>query len=151
MIAFEKSVGAVIFRRENNKIYYLLLKYRNGHWDFPKGHVENDEVEEETMAREVKEETGINDLKIIPGFSEKIRFFYRAKGNERERRKAENRKTMITKRVIFYLAETFQKEIKLSIEQTDYIWLEFDKALDKITYEKPKKVLKKANKFLEKS
>jgi 8-oxo-dGTP pyrophosphatase MutT (NUDIX family) len=151
MIAFEKSVGAVVFRKENNKIYYLLLKYRNGHWDFPKGHVENGETEEETMRREVKEETGIDNLKIIFGFSEKIRYFYKAEGEEYKRRKAEGKKTLITKKVLFYLAETFQKEVKLSIEQTDFVWLEFNRALENVTYKSPKKVLEKANKFLEKS
>lgn len=160
MIAFEKSVGAVIFRKDpvkpkgngagDNKIYYLLLKYRNGHWDFPKGHIEKGETEEETMRREVEEETGINDLKIISGFLGKFRYFYRAIGDEKARREAEGRKTLITKKVIFYLVETLQKEVVLSVEQTDFVWLEFGEALDKITYKKPKKMLKKAKRFFDK-
>jgi bis(5'-nucleosidyl)-tetraphosphatase len=74
MIAFEKSAGAVVFRKTDKGIKYLLLKYRNGHWDFPKGHIENGETEEETMRREVREETGIDDLKIVPGFIENFRY-----------------------------------------------------------------------------
>jgi bis(5'-nucleosidyl)-tetraphosphatase len=150
MIAFEKSVGAVIFRKEDDKIYYLLLKYRNGHWDFPKGHVENNETEKETMRREVREETGIDDLKTVPGFSSKIRFFYKAKGDEYRERRIEGRKTLITKKVVFYLAETLQKEVKLSEEQTDFSWLRYDEALNKVTYGGPKSVLEKAKTFLEK-
>ena len=144
MIAFEKSVGAVVFRKEDDKIFYLLLKYRNGHWDFPKGHIEKGETDEETMRREIEEEAGVNDLKIISGFCENFRYFYLAKGEEYKERKAKNAGTLITKKVKFYLAETFQKEVKLSIEQTDYAWLEFKEALEKITFEKPKKLLKKA-------
>jgi bis(5'-nucleosidyl)-tetraphosphatase len=150
MIAFEKSVGAVVFRKEGDKIYYLLLKYRNGHWDFPKGHIESGETEEETMRRETREETGIDDLKIIPEFSEKFRYFYIARGNEYKERKAKGAGILIAKKVIFYLAETSQKEVNLSIEQVNYIWLEFGEALKKVTYNSPKRVLKKANKFLEK-
>ena len=149
MISFEKSAGAVVFRRDGDKIFYLLLKYRNGHWDFPKGHIENGETEEETMRREVKEETGIDDPKVIPQFLFKYRYFYKAEGEEYERRKESGNKTLIIKKVIFYLTETLKKEIKLSEEQTDFVWLEFNDALEKITYNKPKKLLKKANKFLE--
>lgn len=39
----EKSAGAVIFRRKNNKIYYLLLRHRLGHWSFPRGHIKKGE------------------------------------------------------------------------------------------------------------
>lgn len=39
----EKSAGAVIFRKEEGKIYYLLLHYQARHWDFPKGHLEKGE------------------------------------------------------------------------------------------------------------
>ena len=53
----ERSAGAIIFREEKRKIYYLLLHYESGHWDFPKGHVEKEEKEKETVKREIREET----------------------------------------------------------------------------------------------
>ena len=102
MIAFEKSVGGVIFRRNGENIMYLLLKYRSGHWDFPKGHVEADESEEETLRREVVEETGLSDLLIVPEFRAKKRYFYRAKHDERIERKKAGRFINIFKKVIFY-------------------------------------------------
>lgn len=40
----EHSAGAVIFRREGNKILFLLLKSAMGHWEFPKGLVEKNEL-----------------------------------------------------------------------------------------------------------
>jgi 8-oxo-dGTP pyrophosphatase MutT (NUDIX family) len=64
-IAFEKSVGAVVFRITNGRREYLLMKYRNGHWEFPRGKVEDIETELDTMRREIEEETGISVLKII--------------------------------------------------------------------------------------
>src|ERR1035437_5062515 len=73
----EKSAGAIIYRRENNNIYYLLLHYPSGHWEFPKGHIEGKESEEETLRREVLEETGIEDIRILLGFKKYIKYFFR--------------------------------------------------------------------------
>ena len=73
----EKSAGAIIFRKENNETYYLLLRYRSGHWEFPRGHIEAGETEEQAARREIKEETGIKDLKIIPGFKECTKFLFK--------------------------------------------------------------------------
>jgi bis(5'-nucleosidyl)-tetraphosphatase len=153
LIAFEKSVGAVVFRKEDDKIYYLLLNYgelKNGnyHWSFAKGHVEEGEIEEETMRREVSEETGINDLKIIGGFRESNRYFYHARGKERQERKQSGRKTFIIKSVIYFLAETKTKEIKISEEHIGFVWLAYKEAMEKITFKNSKKILENANRFL---
>jgi len=133
----EKSAGVIIFRRDE-EIKYLLLKYGYGHWDFVKGNIEKGENEIETIIRETKEETGIEDLKFLKGFREKISYFYR-KG-----------KDLVYKEVVFYLAETKEKKVRLSYEHEDYCWLPFEKALEKITFNNSKKLLKKANSYLKK-
>lgn len=56
----EKSCGAVITRKENGRLEILIIHQVQGHWCFPKGHVEGSENEQETAVREVKEETGLN-------------------------------------------------------------------------------------------
>lgn len=154
MISFEKSVGAVVFRRSGGEIKYLLLHYRlggrssgknNGHWDFPKGHQEKRETDEETLKREIKEETGIADLKITPLFRQKVRYFYRAKGDEREERINSGRSLNVFKRVVYYAAETEAESVRLSSEHTGFLWLNYAAALDKVTYKNSKRVLKKAN------
>ena len=64
---YEKSCGAIVFRKYHGNTELLLIKHANGgHWSFPKGHVENGETEIQTAMREVKEETGID---IIVDFS----------------------------------------------------------------------------------
>jgi len=73
----EKSAGAIIFRKENNKNYFLLLHYPSGHWEFPKGHVEGNETEEETVKREIKEETGLDNIVLLAGFKKYIKYFFR--------------------------------------------------------------------------
>ena len=58
---YEKSCGAIVFRKYHGNTELLLIKHANGgHWSFPKGHVEPGETEEETAAREVKEEVAID-------------------------------------------------------------------------------------------
>lgn len=132
----EKSAGAIVFRRENNKIKYLLIQYGWGHWEFPRGLIEKGESLEETARREIKEEVGIEDIKFIPGFKEWFKFFFKLKGKN------------IMKIATFLLAETKTKEVKLSHEHKDYVWLEYEEALKKLTFKNSKEVLKKANDFL---
>lgn len=134
----EKSAGAIIFRK-NKETKYLILHYEMGHWDFPKGNVEKGEKEQETVKREVKEETGIEKIEILPKFKEKIRYFYRFKGQLR------------SKEVVFYLAKAKEEKVKLSFEHIGFLWLNFDKAFKKLTYKNAKEILKKADDFLSKN
>lgn len=153
MISFEKSVGGIIFRRRGNTIMYLLLNYRPsgkplGHWDFPKGHIEKGESEKDTLCREVLEETGIKDLEVLPNFKMQIRYFYRAVRREKEERKKLGKNINIMKKVVYYLAETKTKNIKISFEHTGYGWLGYADALNRITYANSRNVLVKSNEFL---
>jgi 8-oxo-dGTP pyrophosphatase MutT (NUDIX family) len=148
MISFEKSVGAVVFRKSDGANMYLLLHYRSGHWDFPKGHTEDQETDHETLIREVSEEAGLNDLKIIPNFKTQVRFFYRAGEEEKARRKKEGRFANVSKKVVYYIAETKTKFIKISFEHIGFEWLGFEDALARITFKNSKTVLRKADKHL---
>jgi 8-oxo-dGTP pyrophosphatase MutT (NUDIX family) len=132
----ETSSGAIIFRKEEGKVLYLLLHYESGHWDFPKGHIEQGEDEFTTARREAQEETGLEDIVFLPDFEEKISYFYTSQGRK------------VFKTVVFLLAETGSKEIKISEEHLGFKWLPFQEALEQITFENAKEVLKKADKFL---
>ena len=140
----EKSAGAVVFYK-NKEVEYLLLHYPGStekakdYWDFPKGHIEEGESEIETVKREVFEETGLKDIKIIPGFKTSIKYFFQKEGKK------------IFKIVVFYLARVKTKEVKISFEHIGFIWLPFEKAVEKVTYKNAKEVLKKAHNFLEAS
>ncbi len=136
----EKSAGAIIFRREGKKIKYLLLHYESGHWDFPRGHIERGETEEETAAREIREETGIKKLNFVPGFRLTHSWFYR---------KRFDKKTVLSyKTAILFLAETKTYQVKISSEHIGYKWLEFAKAREVLTFANSKKLLEKADGFL---
>ena len=74
-MSYEKSCGAVVFRKYHGNIELLLIKHVvGGHWSFPKGHVEPGETEEQTALREIKEETGI-DVELNTSFREVVSYF----------------------------------------------------------------------------
>ena len=131
-MANEKSCGTVVFRDK----LFLLLHYSAGHWDFPKGHVEKGETEEQTALRELQEETGITDGKILSGFREPIHYFF-THHNER-----------ISKDVIFFVAETKTEAITISNEHQGFAWLPYPEALAKLSFKNSKDILKKAHDFL---
>lgn len=149
-IAYEISVGAVVFHRFQNGIRYLLLRYPHGHWDYVKGHVEAGESYEETLKRETQEESGITDLSVVSGFREATRYFYTAKGSEREKRKRAGKGLWIFKTVYFYLAESPQTGVVLSQEHIDSTWLPFEDAVQRLSFPATKEILRKAHEFLTK-
>jgi len=121
---------------KDSEVKYLLLHYEAGHWDFVKGNVEPNETEQETVIRELREETGITDAKFIEDFKEKIDYFYRRQG------------TTIHKEVIFYLMETHTETVKISYEHVGYIWLNYQQAMEKLTFKNARDVLQKAHKVM---
>jgi len=131
----ERSAGAIVFIKDKEPIF-LLLHYEAKHWDFPKGNIEVGETDLETVKREIQEETGIKDIEIVKDFKEKIHYYFKFKGE------------LINKTVIFYLAKTKTKQVKLSFEHIGFEWLPYDKAINKLTYNNAKEILKKANKFI---
>ena len=131
----EISAGIILFNKVNGK--FLLLNYPSKHWDFVKGKMEKGETPHETALRETNEETGISDVEFIDGFEEEIEYYFYANNQE------------IHKKVIFFLGKTKTLDIILSHEHLDYIWLEFNNALEKTTYENAKNLLKKSKIFLE--
>ena len=135
----ETSAGIVIFRKENLKNLFLLLRYPSGHWDFVKGKMEKDESTHETAVRETKEETGIEDVSFLENFEEWIDYNFQYQGE------------LVQKKVVFFLAETKTKEIEISHEHLDYIWMDYNAAMEKTTFDNAKIVLTRAQTLLTKT
>ena len=57
--SYEKSCGALVFRREAGEIYLLMIRHKaGGHRSFPKGHMEAGEDEHATAIRERVDDHG---------------------------------------------------------------------------------------------
>lgn len=137
-ISIEKSCGIILYKTENGLREYLLLHYPGGHWDFAKGHVEkSDKSEEATARRELEEETGITQIQIDP-------FYRNAMYYEFKRGRFE----IVKKTVVFFLAESSGKDVTISHEHRNFIWLPYEKAYQKLTYDNAKDLLKLAEENL---
>ncbi|PIN87479.1 hypothetical protein COV12_03665 [Candidatus Woesearchaeota archaeon CG10_big_fil_rev_8_21_14_0_10_32_24] len=132
----DKCCGGIIYQKDNNQNLFLLVKHQEkdgGHWNFPKGHVEEGETEEQTALREIYEEVGLK-VNIIPNFRESHSYIF----NKNK-----------TKTVIFFLCEAITTDVVYHCDEiADHGWLPFEKALEQITHDDAKKVLIKADYFL---
>lgn len=129
----EHSAGFVVFRRINGGVSVLLIRSsEHSYWGFPKGIVDAGETDEEAARRELAEETGLTDIRIIPGFKTTDKYFY-----QREKKK-------IFKTVTFYAAELKSGEVRLSYEHSDYVWVSPEEAMGLIKYRSLREVLRRA-------
>jgi bis(5'-nucleosidyl)-tetraphosphatase len=134
----ERSAGIVLWRTapsDPSVKLYLLLDYGR-HWDFPKGHVEPGETDEQAAVRELFEETGIQDAVFIPGFQRLVDYYFRS-----------NKHGVIHKTVVFFLAQTTTPNVKISDEHVGYNYSTFDDALKQLTYASARDILRAAHEF----
>jgi 8-oxo-dGTP pyrophosphatase MutT (NUDIX family) len=133
----ETSAGGVIFRREGDGAYVLLIRDRYRHWGFPKGHLEGSETPADAALREVREETGLLDLVLGPRL-QTIDWFFRFRGR------------LIHKYCHFYLIEAPNGDPVPQIEEgiTECVWLPLAEAIETISYDNAREVLQAAEELL---
>lgn len=131
------SAGAILYRDTRDHREYLLLKSRPGDWEFPKGGVEGDEELQQTAIREVKEEAGISDFRLIDGFREDYDYVFQANGST------------IHKTVHLFVAKSYESSAELSNEHSDHQWRDYEQAINTITQDGPRDILRNAHSFLE--
>ena len=132
---YEKSCGAVVYHRTRlGVIKILLVKNHNGKcWTFPKGHVEQNETEQQTAIREIKEETGL-DVVIEPGFRRTST--YRPFGKTK-------------KQVVFFLAKADESAVSVQKSEIDYyLWATLDEAMHICKYDNDTKILREVKRRL---
>ena len=129
----ETSAGGVVYRLHEGGALFLLIRDSYQNWGFPKGHLESGERAEEAALREVREETGIDDL-ALRGRIETIDWYFRFRGQ------------LIHKVCHFYLMETGQATTNPQRAEgiTACRWVAYDDARSAISYANARKVLGRA-------
>ncbi|MCA9770360.1 NUDIX domain-containing protein [Candidatus Dependentiae bacterium] len=132
-----KSSGIVIYRIRSNILEYLILHYfPAGHWDLPKGNIESGETKRQAALRELKEETGLTAA-IHDNFQEDISYAGQYNGAD------------FFKTVYFFVGEVDpSSKVTLSSEHQAFVWLPYEQALEKLTYDNAKAILQKAHRFI---
>jgi 8-oxo-dGTP pyrophosphatase MutT (NUDIX family) len=129
----EVSAGGVVYRVEDGRPLFLLIRdsYRN--WGFPKGHLEKRELPAAAALREVAEETGLSDL-VVRGELATIDWHFRFRGK------------LIHKICHFFLMETENAITSPQREEgiTACRWVPIDEALALISYANAREVLQRA-------
>jgi 8-oxo-dGTP pyrophosphatase MutT (NUDIX family) len=114
-----EAAGGLVFNKEEQ----ILMIFRNGKWDLPKGKLEEGENKKQCAIREVEEECSIVGLDITEKIIETYHT-YSLKGEE------------ILKRTYWYKMRTdFDGELSPQIEEgiTKVSWIDKDKISEKLT------------------
>lgn len=144
----EKSAGVIVYRMHpKDGLQYLLLYMGNNYWNFPKGHVEEGESEAEGALRELKEETGIDNVELLSDFRQQTHFFFK---QERE-----GNSELIKKDFILYLAQATSKTaVDITDEQGEnevingYAWMDFKNAGKYLKFKNLKEILAEADYYI---
>lgn len=122
----ETTSGGVIWRRnaKTDEVELLLIQDAKNRWTIPKGHVEPGEDPKETAEREIQEETGLQDMKVLNWLG-KVNFRYRRSH------------TLVLMTMHIYLVKALGDTQNLKGEDwlNDMRWLPANEAIDKIAYE----------------
>lgn len=133
----ETSAGGVVFRVADGLPLYLLIRDSYRYWGFPKGHVEPGEEADAAALREVREETGLTDLRLR-GAIDTIDWHFRFRG------------TLIHKVCHFYLLETV--ETRTSPQRDEGItacrWRTYADARSLVSYANAREVLRRAHEMV---
>ena len=123
----EPTAGGIIFRAAKqgpSQVEILLIKDSKGRWTIPKGHIEEGETARVTAEREIREETGLQEMKVLNWLG-KINFRYR-RGDSL---------VLMTTEIFLVQALGDTADIKPEKWMSDLAWLPAADALEKIEYE----------------
>ncbi|HVC35859.1 MAG TPA: NUDIX domain-containing protein [Candidatus Dormibacteraeota bacterium] len=131
-VVHETTSGGIVFRRDptTKGLELLLIQDAKNRWTIPKGHVEPGEEPKKTAQREISEETGLEQMRVMNWLG-KVNFRYRRS------------QTLVLMTMHIYLVQGLGDTNKLKPEDwlNDIKWLPAHEAIDKIAYEDISKLI----------
>lgn len=129
-----KAAGGIVFRYpDSSSEPEVLMIYRNGYWDLPKGKLEKGETLEMCAVREVSEEVGSS----LPAMVAEIGTTY----HEYPEKGKIMGKTTWWYTMIFTRAEEFVPQEKEGIEKVE--WVPLAEAIEKAGFQNLKDILQR--------
>lgn len=131
------SAGGIVYKKVGKEYQFLLIRNKSmkdpnvDYWGFPKGHLEAGEKSLEAALREVAEETGV-EAKMVDkvGVSQ---YVFSLEGEK------------VFKSVTIFLMEYVEGEIvHQESEVGEAGWVEYEEALERLSFRKDKDLLTKA-------
>lgn len=126
--------GGVVYKKSEKNDFLVLLIFRNGVWDIPKGKREKKESREMCARREVMEEVQADALPIINDELVSTYHSYEQKG------KVYNKTTFWYSMQFKNNDQEFSPETSEGIEKVE--WIELEEAITKVGYQNLIPVLK---------
>ena len=133
----EQSAGGVVIRTGADGPLFLLIRDPYHNWGLPKGHIEPGESAEAAARREVAEETGLIELELI-GDVATIDWYF------------QDRRERVHKYCRFFLFASATADTRPELREgiSECIWLPFAEAVERITYDNAREVLREAGRRL---
>jgi len=127
----EPTSGGMVFRRnkKTNQVEILLIQDAKNRWTIPKGHIEDGENARQTAEREIREETGLQEMKVLNWLG-KINFRYRRVSSL----------VLMTTEIFLVQAQGDTDDLKPEDWMNGIQWFSAKEALDKIEYEDISKI-----------
>lgn len=129
----ETSSGGVVYRVHDDGPHFLLIRDPYENWGLPKGHLEGGETPVEAAVREVTEETGLNELRVVDQLPT-IDWYFRDRGK------------LVHKFCHFFLIECCNGDPSPQLDEgiSACVWRSLQEALDTVTYANAREVLRAA-------
>ncbi len=126
----EPTAGGIVYRKKAKDVEILLIQDAKDRWTIPKGHIEEGEAAKDTAAREIKEETGLQKLRVLNWLG-KINFRYRR----------QHSLVLMTTDIFLVEAQGDTDALKPEDWMNGIKWFSAQEALDKIEYEDIEKII----------
>lgn len=127
----ETSSGGVVYREYHGIPQFLLIKDPYDNWGLPKGHVEGGETPVEAAIREVTEETGLCELRVIEQLPT-IDWYFKDRGS------------LVHKFCHFFLLHCAGGDPRPQLDEgiSECVWRSIEEALRAVTYANAREVLR---------
>ena len=135
-----QSFGIIPLYKDGKEILTVIVKHKQGHWGLPKGTPAVGEYPLQTALRELKEETGIENIELVKDISFKEQYHFSQAGEN------------FSKEVIYYLGWVKErpKEAVPFDDIAEIKWLPLSDARKSLTYPEAKRVILQVVDFINK-